>query len=511
MPCGGCGGKGKQIVPIATRMKEPHPGILLRDDAEKQAVNRTFNITSDSAAKITRFNDNAYCAKCGQIWLSVPVPHYHTCSNSPSGNEIEIERNLICIRCEHNEDNTCMKMKQMYPERECSVPKGNALLRSYCPDGKWLPIEYKCPSCGSFTQSQRGVKSCRRCGEFVGHIAASKKNNRTDVPAISEEDKQRIRDNLSSARYRRSPARASKGGSFRFNGGTPEFKSLGDMNKDALRLVSKLPPDTGLIIGIARSGLSVATMVSMLTHKPLLAYQQTLGKIVETGNGWRLGGRSHVPPGGGRVVVIDDTVMTGNSFLSSLPVIKEKYPDAISAALYVNPTAKFKPDVWVQDLPWPHLLEWNMFNSVLSPNMALDFDGVLCHDCPPEQDDDGEGYRRFIIQSQPKYLPRKSIVPLIVTARIEKYRALTMDWLQRHGVTCKNLVMHPASTLAERRRDDIAAYKARHYAQWASSYTAKPPPHIFVESDDRQAQRISSLASRRIVVCPSSARCYGDK
>ena len=67
--------------------------------------------------------------------------------------------------------------------------------------------------------------------------------------------------------------------------------------------------------------------------------------------------------------------------------------------------------------------------------------------------------------------------------------------------------MHPAATLAERNQDDIAAYKARHYVEWASRHRAAPRPILFAESDDRQASRIAQL-SGRMVVCPGTARVY---
>src|SRR5690606_15176720 len=119
------------------------------------------------------------------------------------------------------------------------------------------------------------------------------------------------------------------------------------------------------------------------------------------------------------------------------------FVSAIAAAVYVNPFARVKPDVWVRDLPWPHLLEWNLFNSVLSPSMAVDFDGILCHDCPPQDDDDGPRYARFLREVQPLYVMRKTVVQLIVTARLEKYRPQTLDWLARHGIAVKTLVMGP--------------------------------------------------------------------
>jgi hypothetical protein len=229
--------------------------------------------------------------------------------------------------------------------------------------------------------------------------------------------------------------------------------------------------------------------------------------IVDTGNGWRLGGSKHIDPKKGKILVVDDTVMTGNPLRAIKPLIDSQVGHAIYAAVYVNPRATQKPDIWAVDLPWPHILEWNVFNSILSPSAAMDFDGILCHDCPHGSDDDGPKYLEFIQNARPLYVPRRCQVPLIVTARIERYRPETEDWLRRHGIAWHRLVMHPAKTLKERQRDNIAAYKAKHYAAWAAKHKAAPGPIIFFESEDRQAREIARHA-KLMVVCPHTAGVY---
>lgn len=299
-------------------------------------------------------------------------------------------------------------------------------------------------------------------------------------------------------------------GAFAAGSGPVRFIKSSQFQQDILALIAKIPPDVTAIAGVARSGLSAATMLSMYLHLPMVTIRQTMGDVIQTGNGWRLGGSKHVNPRTEKVLVVDDTVMTGNSLKAIKPLIDREFGNAVYAAVYVNPKATRKPDIWSVDLPWPHILEWNVFNSILSPATAMDFDGILCHDCPTGSDDDGPKYLDFIRNAQPLYTPRRCPVPLIVTARIEKYRADTEDWLRRHGIAWHRLVMHPASTLAERRRDNIAAYKARHYVQWASTHRANPSPHIFFESEDRQAREIA-LRSGLLSICPHTAGVYGPQ
>jgi len=327
----------------------------------------------------------------------------------------------------------------------------------------------------------------------------------TNAKASYADHKQRANARNSAARV--NSRRNSIRGAFTSGEGPTRFVRSSQFQFDILNLIAQIPPDITAIAGVARSGLSAATMLSMYLHLPMVTIRQTMNDVVQTGNGWRLGGTKHVNPRTEKILVVDDTVMTGNSLKAIKPLIDREFGNAVYAAVYVNPKALVKPDIWSVDLPWPHILEWNVFNSILSPSAAMDFDGILCHDCPPGSDDDGPKYLEFIRNAKPLYVPRRCPVPLIVTARIERYRAETEDWLRRHGIRWNRLVMHPAKTLAERQRDNIAAYKARHYAAWAKTHRATPGPIIFFESEDRQAREIAAQ-SKLLTICPHSAGCY---
>ncbi len=354
------------------------------------------------------------------------------------------------------------------------------------------------------TRIPRQTVQARRQGQLVtvGDTPAPK------APS-SPADRERLKSERLARRNRRASDRPSGGiGScFRRGSGPVRFIKSAELQEDIKLLLAKVPSDVTAIAGVARSGLSVATMLAMYLQLPMITIRQTLNDIVDTGNGWRLGGSRHIDPRQGKILVVDDTVMTGNSIKAIRPLVNSQIGNAVYAAVYVNPLAKLKPDIWAVDLPWPHILEWNVFNSILSPSCAMDFDGILCHDCPAGSDDDGERYLDFIRNAQPLYVPRRCAVPLIVTARIEKYRAETEAWLVRHGIRWNQLVMHPAKTLRERQRDNIPAFKARHYAAWAKNHRPSPGPIIFFESEDWQAKEIAR-ASQLMVICPHTAGVY---
>lgn len=290
-----------------------------------------------------------------------------------------------------------------------------------------------------------------------------------------------------------------------YSGVTPRFVGLPDLGRDSLRLASMIPPCVDCIIGVARSGVSVASIVAMVTHKPLFILRQSFCDIIDSGHGWRLANQA----AGANAVLIDDTVMTGSSFQKNLPIAYSMFKNVITAACYVNPATTWHPDLFVEHLPWPHLLEWNLFNSVFTTSMAVDFDGILCHDCPPECDDDGPKYREWMDRVKPLYPIRNRPIPLIVTARLEKYRSQTETWLMKNGIHAKRIEMGPWGSNRERAMASISQFKASHFVEFSNSRVAVEPP-LFVESDAVQAREIARI-SNGLVVCPSAARCFNGR
>lgn len=420
------------------------------------------------------------------------------CIGSDDANFIDARRSK-CIACVDSDwyasaTGICLPTAEKHGTDKADIEHGIARASLQCPKGEWGSVAVKCPKC---KRAQLQVFS-----EEAGMCAWCQIKHGCTVPNVSTTTKAKVdRPTVPTRRF------GSGGSSFRATG-EPQWVSVQQLAADAASLASIIPSDVQAIVGVARSGITPASMIATLLHLPLLAIRQTKSDVIEVGNGWRLGGSTHIDTrAGAKVAIVDDTVMTGNSLRAIKDVVQSQFPNHVTCAIYVNPLAKRKPDIWVHDLGWPHVLEWNVFNSVLSPNIAMDFDGILCDDCPPGADDDGTRYSEWMATARPKYLPRKSVVPMIVTARIEKYRGITEAWLARHGVRTHALIMHPAKNLRQRQRDDIAAFKAHHYGEWAKKYKPIPPPLMFIESEDWQAKRINELTGK-MTVCPASRTVY---
>jgi uncharacterized HAD superfamily protein len=89
---------------------------------------------------------------------------------------------------------------------------------------------------------------------------------------------------------------------------------------------------------------------------------------------------------------------------------------------------------------------------------------------------------------------------LIVTARLEKWRDLTEQWLARNRVRVRELVMGPWKDLEHRSRPgQVAQFKAQEYAQRTAS--------LFVESDPGQAETITGISGKP-VICPAAGKVF---
>lgn len=287
----------------------------------------------------------------------------------------------------------------------------------------------------------------------------------------------------------------------------PAWISKAKLLKDTDRLIQMLPEGITAVAGHARSGMLPATIVSMALHVPIYMIRSDKDHrdIIQTGNGWRLNAPKKQT---GTLLVVDDNCMTGNSLTRLRPLVKEwsiNFDKVIESVVYLNPLAQHQPDIHVELVPWPSYYEWNFFNSTFSGGFALDFDGILCREPTQEEVHNPEKYAEFLRTAEPKYLPKRQPVKMIVTGRQEKHREQTLAWLQRNGVHCDNLVMHP-----DRKQtfQSIVELKVKSFDEFrGTSISKRFGEHVFVESNDRQAQAIAQKTGG-MVICPTSEKVY---
>lgn len=265
------------------------------------------------------------------------------------------------------------------------------------------------------------------------------------------------------------------------------YVTFNDLNNDILNNLRKIPnPD--LIIGIPRSGLMAANLLSLYFNVPVTTLELFLENRYSLGHG---NSRPIYEREIKNILVVDDSCNSGNSInevKKQLKSYSEQY-NITYFACYVTTSGEKQVDVYCRKIEFPRIFQWNILYSWLTNNATYDLDGVLCED--PIIDDDGEKYIEFLKTAKPKFIPQYTI-NTIVTCRLEKYRDIVTKWLEEHNVKYKNLIMLPFKTKEER----VAWGK---HGEYKGTVFQKTDSIIFFESSYSQALKIKKLNPNKLV------------
>ncbi len=253
--------------------------------------------------------------------------------------------------------------------------------------------------------------------------------------------------------------------------------------------------DFDVIVHLPRSGTIPASLLSTYLRAPLASVEEFYAGMVST--------RKSEFKTLNKILLVDDVVRTGFQIKQASEKIMAARPDTQIRSLAVY--SVLVPDR-VHDVTlslyahkdYDYILPWFMWKTKRIELCAVDMDGVLCRDCLPEEDDDGEKYNVFLRTVEPKF---KTDFPLgaIVTSRLEKYRKPTEVWLAYHGIKYKKLVMGPWNSKVERRAAGAAKWKAQIY----NGTDLK----LFIESSAREAEILGG-ATKKAVWCVDNQRTY---
>jgi uncharacterized HAD superfamily protein/adenine/guanine phosphoribosyltransferase-like PRPP-binding protein len=270
-----------------------------------------------------------------------------------------------------------------------------------------------------------------------------------------------------------------------------KYKSYSDLSLDINKNIDKINlQDFDLIVGIPRSGMVPAYMVSLLLNVncidlPGFIRNEKLSKGITRNIGKKLV-NSH---DASNILVIDDSISSGNSMVNALKQIPSFFQGEVTtAAVYSTSKQHDNVDIVLTQVVLPRVFEWNIYHHPVVANSCVDIDGVLCYDPSNEQNDDGVKYIDFLNNAKPRFIPTETI-DFLVTNRLEKYRQETERWLFRHGVKFNKLIMLDLSKKEDRlAQTDYYAHKADFYKNSASA--------LFIESDINQAIEIANRANK---------------
>jgi len=277
------------------------------------------------------------------------------------------------------------------------------------------------------------------------------------------------------------------------------YRSISDLNEDIIKWIPKLPRNIELVVGIPRSGLLVANLLSLHLNIPMTDLDGFLaGRILSSGGRLRNIEKDSFLTTSRSVLIVDDSICTERQIEETQNLIKEikQHHTLTYAALYVATYDQLhKYRYSYMRLPLPRIFEWNIFHHSLLQNACVDIDGVLCPDPHEAENDDGDIYLNYLRAVKPIRVPTFPI-GFLVTCRLEKYRSLTIDWLNQNAIRYHQLFMMDYPDKRSRQQEGLYSfYKANIYKSTHAD--------MFIESSQAQAEEIARLAGK-YVYCAST-------
>lgn len=277
-----------------------------------------------------------------------------------------------------------------------------------------------------------------------------------------------------------------------------EFRSINQMRKIIFESLPRFPKNVDLVVGIPRSGLLPATMLSMYLNKPLVDFDGYLSdRVFDVGaTKKRRNVRIDSNNSGRRnVIIIDDSVRTGHQMTLCKQSVKELGRDRLDnifwMSIFITPDSKKFVDLYLNVCKLPRIFEWNMMSSYELKFACMDIDDVIT--------DMKNRNGKTIKHLEPLYIPKMTVNHL-VTCRIESQREDTVNWLKKYGIKYNNLHMMNYKTIEERKR------KGNH-AQYKAEIYTKTKSRIFIESSLKQSRDIAKI-SKKPVICITDMKLY---
>lgn len=249
------------------------------------------------------------------------------------------------------------------------------------------------------------------------------------------------------------------------------------------------------IIGIPRSGLMPASIISTITNIPLFVFDRRDNQLRELNN-FNYRGLFLHRSNYGKLLVVDDTVGSGGTISRLKPLLHSKGIQADYCAIYSSTPGTRFIDFCYQILDAVHFLEWNLANSpivdgtisrgLVNCGIMFDLDGIIIVDEPFTRKHNIP-YGRF-----PYIAPRGKHAIEICTGRRECERKVTEDMLRQLEIKYSKLYMLP-DKYSPLDIKAIIDHKVKHFVQSCCK--------VFIESDPVQAEEIFRM-SQKIVICP---------
>ena len=275
------------------------------------------------------------------------------------------------------------------------------------------------------------------------------------------------------------------------------FRTIENLNLAIVKRLTEIRKlNIDLIVGIPRSGMLPASLLATHLQLPFTDIDSY------NANRWYVRNKKvtvpdDMPNKSLRILLVDDTINTGNAMRNTLSSIKKTNDTIIKFAVYGSPKNKSSDiDFICEECPLPRAFQWNIWKHNQASEWATDMDGVLCRDPSKKENDKGLKLKHFYQTADPRFLFKKP-VKYIITSRQEKFRTVTLEWLNTHNVKFEELIMKPNNTPGG--NESHALYKANEL----NNLNVK----LYIESDPKQAKIIAQRVNIP-VWCTDNQRIY---
>ena len=270
-----------------------------------------------------------------------------------------------------------------------------------------------------------------------------------------------------------------------------QFRSYSDLARAVSSNLSRVPSDVDLIVGIPRSGLIPASVVSLGLNLPMTDIEGLLaGRLAVTRLTRRIGCGALAVRDCSHALVLDDSIYTG----STLAVIKERIRAAqlplrvTYAAVYATPESAAAVDLFFEVCPRPRVFEWHYLHHHVLATALIALDGVLGVDSQLFNAASSTERASYLAGLQPRVRPTARILGF-VTDCVSAGQADLQAWLQRHGITFQHLILRDR---VPRRSSDSLAHKAR-------AYRRETRATLFLDGSSGDGQRIASRSGKPVI------------
>jgi hypoxanthine phosphoribosyltransferase len=172
-----------------------------------------------------------------------------------------------------------------------------------------------------------------------------------------------------------------------------QYRSVADLNDDIVRYLHRFPREIELVVGVPRSGLLAGAMLALALNVPLGDVDGVIdGRVLSTGRTRRRPSFDLALSDIHNVLVIDDSINSGNSLSDVRKRLQSTYPEKAFTFCAVYGTGSQHPnvDIVLEVVPHPRVFQWNFMHHDLLERCCVDIDGVLCVDPTESENDDGK-------------------------------------------------------------------------------------------------------------------------